>query len=316
MTANPHRLSLDRTVARFLESVEGRITTTNRDVRLAGRFAGLGVDEQVSIVDAGEFGSIRTCIVRPAGSTAALPTVVYLHGGGWTAEGLYSHERLIAGLALGSGVAVVVPEYCVVMPACHPAAVEQAYATARWVASDGPRWRLDPSRIAVVGDSSGGNAAIGAVLLSLRRREFRISQLVALTPITDTACDAGSCLLFAEGYFLRREDLRVRRAQYLPRGQHADPTVAPLRADRSELARFPASLIITAEADVVRDQGEAFAARLREAGAATTAVRYEGTVHGFAVLDALRDTSASRAALAQAVHALRNSLGAGPRTPL
>ncbi|MGA5462388.1 alpha/beta hydrolase [Mycobacterium sp. NPDC050041] len=315
MPANPHRLSLDRTVARFLESVEGRVITAGRDLSLAGRFAGLGVDEQVATVDAGEFGSIRTCIVRPAGSTAPLPAVVYLHGGGWTAEGLYSHERLIAGLALGSGAAVVVPEYCVVPPACHPAAVEQALATARWVTSDGPRWRLDPSRIAVVGDSSGGNAAIGVVLLSLRRRDFRVSQLIAFTPITDTACDAGSCALFAEGYFLRREDLRSRREQYLPGGQDGDPTVAPLRADRSELARFPASLVITAEADVVRDQGEAFAARLREAGAATTAVRYEGTVHGFAALDALRDTSASRAALAQAVSALEQSLGTGARAP-
>jgi acetyl esterase/lipase len=213
----------------------------------------------------------------------------------------------VADLARGSGAVLVVPECTPGVN--HRVGLEQAYATARWISMVGDEWVIDPSRIAVAGDSTGAHLAIGMVLAALHRNEFRLSQLVAFTPVTDIACDTESCHRFADGYFLRREHLAAFRDGHLSDGrQHTDPLIAPLHADTADLAGFPPSLVITAEADVVRDQGEAFAARLREAGAATTAVRYEGTIHGFVTLDALRDTSASRAAVAQAAAALRTSL--------
>jgi acetyl esterase/lipase len=307
VTANPHGLVLDRAVQLFLESIDGPSTTAERNAPLQDGFSVVGVDERAVTVDAGEYGSVRVRVVRPTGAAAPLPAVVYVPGGGWMAGDPRSHTRLVADLARGSGAVLVVPECTPGVN--HRVGLEQAYATARWISTVGDEWVIDPSRIAVAGDSTGAHLAIGMVLAALHRNEFRFSQLVAFTPVTDIACDTESCHRFADGYFLRRDHLAAFRDGHLSDGrQHTDPLITPLHADAADLAAFPPSLVITAEADVVRDQGEAFAARLREAGAATTAVRYEGTIHGFVTLDALRDTSASRAAVAQAVAALRTSL--------
>jgi acetyl esterase/lipase len=303
MTANPHGLVLDRAVQQFLLSIDESPTTGTRNVRLQEDFSAVGVDERTVTVDAGEYGSVRVRVVRPTGDAAPLPAVVYVPGGSWVPGG----ARLVADVARGSGAVLVVPECAPGLS--HRVGLEQAYATARWISAVGDEWGIDPSRIAVAGDSTGAHLAIGMVLLTLQRNEFRFSQLVAFTPVTDVACDTESCHRFAAGYFLRRDHLVAFRDRHLSDGrQHTDPLIAPLHADAADLAGFPPCLLITAEADVVRDQGEAFAARLREAGAATTAVRYEGTIHGFVTLDALRDTSASRAAVAQATVALRTSL--------
>ena len=307
MTANPHGLVLDRAVQLFLESIDGSSTTAERNAPLQDGFSVLGVDERAVTVDAGEYGSVRVRVVRPTVAAAPLPAVVYVPGDGWMAGDPRSHTRLVADLARGSGAVLVVPECTPGVN--HRVGLEQAYATARWISAVGDEWGIDPSRVAVAGDSTGAHRAIAMVLLTLHRNEFRFSQLVAFTPVTDVACDTESCHRFADGYFLRRDHLAAFRNGHLSDGrQHTDPLIAPLHANAADLAGFPPSLVITAEADVVRDQGEAFAARLREAGAATTAVRYEGTIHGFVALDALRDTSASRAAVAQAAAALRTSL--------
>jgi acetyl esterase/lipase len=307
VTANPHGLVLDRAVRLFLESIDGPSTAGEPDVPLQKGLSAVGVDERSVTVDAGECGSVRVRVVRPAGTAAPLPAVVYVAGEGWVPGTARSHTRLFADLARGSGAVLVVPE-------CTPGAdlsvsLGQAYATACWVLADGDEWGIDPSRIAIAGDSTGAHLAIGLVLETLHRNDFRFSQLVAFTPVTDVACDTESCRRFAEGYYLRRNHLVAFRDRLSSDGrQVTDPSIAPLHADAADLAGFPPSLVITAEADVVRDQGEAFAARLRAAGTPTTAVRYEGTIHGFVTLDALRDTSASRAAVAQAAAALRPSL--------
>lgn len=305
MTADPHHVVLDPVVRRFLQSHDGASKTEADIVHHAP--AAFLAEEWVT-VGAGEFGSVPVRIVRAGDGADRRPPVVYLPGG----RPGGGPDRLVAELAVNTGVAVAVPQYDLGPAARHRVALEQAYATARWVSSDGHRHGLDPTHIGVAGDSFGGNLAIALCLLSPRRNEFRLAQLVAFTPVTDTAVDAGSCLQFADGYHLRLDDLQRFWDQYLPQhGRADDPTIAPLRADAAELKGFPPSLIITAEADVVRDQGEAFAARLRDVGVPTTAVRYEGTIHGFATLDALRRSSASRAATAQAASALRVALHGG-----
>ena len=317
VTANPHRLVLDPAVQAFLESLDGPHPIADLDPqRVRAAFAGLHggparadvVDRWVT-VDSGDFGPIPVRIVRARDSSTALPAVLYLHGGGWVAGGSYTHHRLVADLAVEAGVAVVFPMYALSPEARYPTALEQAYATVRWVCADGRDYGLDPTRIAVAGDSAGANLAIALTLLSLRRNDFRFSQLVAFTPVTDTACDSGSCALFADGYYLRRDHLQWCWDQYVPDAHRsAEPTIAPLSADPAELRDFPPSLVITAEADVVRDQGEAFAAMLRQVGVPTTAIRYEGTIHGFVALAALRGSSASRAAIAQSASALSHAL--------
>jgi len=315
--ANPHHLVLDPAVQAFLESLDGSRPVAGLDPRrVRAAFASLHtgpapapvVDRWVA-VDAGESGPVPVRIVRTGDASAAVPAVVYLHGGGWVAGGDDTHHRLVTELAVSSGAAVVFPQYTLAPEARHPTALEQAYATVRWVCTEGRGYGLDPTRIAVAGDSSGAHLAIALTMLSLRRNDFRFRQLVAFTPVTDSSFDTGSCLEFAEGYYLRRDDLQWCWDQYVPGRHHrAEPTVAPLCADPAELTDFPPSLIITAEADVVRDEGEAFAAMLRQAGVPTTAIRYEGTIHGFVALAALHRSSATRAAIAQASSTLRRAL--------
>jgi acetyl esterase len=179
------------------------------------------------------------------------------------------------------------------------------------VCAQGALQGLDSSHIAVAGDSVGGNLAIALTLLAKERGDVRLVAQVEFYPVTDAAMDTGSYEEFAEGYFLRRDAMRWFWDQYTTdENERALPTVSPLRAGTDVLRDLPPALVITAEADVLRDEGEAFAVRLRRAGVPTTAVRYAGTIHDFVMLDALRDTGAARAAVAQASTWLRDHLKA------
>lgn len=305
MTAEAPRPTLDPAVTELLGSIGARWTALT-DLQDAPTGTG-GVDDWVDVA-AGEYGTTRVRVVRPSHVAGPLPGVLYLHGGGWMAGDSRTHARIVAHLAAGTPAAVVLPEFASTPAARHPVALEQAYATVRWVLVAGARHGIDARRIALAGDSTGAALAIGLVLLSLWRNEFRFAQLVAFTPVLDPALDTESATEFAEGYLLRRDDLARYWDDHLGVGDRSDPTVSALHASASDLANFPPALIITAEADVARDEGEAFAARLRHVGVATTAVRYEGTIHGFPVLDALARSSAARAATAQAVAALTTAL--------
>jgi acetyl esterase/lipase len=166
------------------------------------------------------------------------------------------------------------------------------------------------SRTAVGGDGVGATMAIALVLLGLRRGHQGIRQFIGFCPVTDASCDTESHRVFGEGYHLHSATMRWCWDQYLPdSASRTKPTVSPLQALIDELAGFPPSLIITAEADVVRDEGEAFAAKLLAAEVPTTAVRYDAVIHGFVVVNALCRSDAARAAMAQAASALTTAFG-------
>ncbi|WP_062430340.1 alpha/beta hydrolase fold domain-containing protein [Herbidospora daliensis] len=230
---------------------------------------------------------VNLTIFRPEHVAGPLPVVVYLHGG-WVFGGEHSHGRLARELALGSGAAVAFVHYNRAPEARHAVALHETRAALDWLRVHGRAHDLDPTRIAVAGDAEGG--ALAAALALLDRRGLA-GQLL-LCPVTDASFDTGSYREFAEGYFLRAADMRRAWDRYL-----ADP---PLRAPAEDLARLPAALVITAEADVLRDEGEAYAARMRSAGATATSVRYDGVIHGFVVLNALRGTHAAALAIDQA----------------
>jgi acetyl esterase/lipase len=261
--------------------------------------------------------SLRIRIVQRCDLTSPSAPVLYLHGGGWVTGDASTHDRIVCELAVKSRAAVIFPEYALSPEVRYPIALEQAYAAAEWVTTRGEEHGLDPTRLAIAGDSEGANLALSVVLLALQRNSFRFRQLVAFTPVTDADFTTPSYRTFAEGYGLRRDAMQWYWDQYVP-----DPhdrglgTVCPLRANSSDLARFPPSLIITAEADVVRDEGEAFAARLRLAGSASTAVRYEGMIHDFVVLTALKNSNAAKAAIAQGASALAAAVDDPSRTGL
>jgi acetyl esterase/lipase len=251
----------------------------------------------------------RARIVRPAGSTGALPVVLYIHGAGWVFGDAHTHDRLVRELAVGAGAAVVFPEYDLSPEARYPHALEQNYAVARWIVASGKDHDLDTDRLAIAGDSVGGNMAAAVTLLAKERGDVTFRQQVLFYPVTDASFDTASYNEFATGYFLQREGMKWFWDQYTTdEAERNQITASPLRASLEQLAGLPTALVITGEADVLRDEGEAYATKLREAGVAVTAVRFGGIIHDFVMLDALRDTHAAEAAINLAVGTLRTAL--------
>jgi acetyl esterase len=251
-------------------------------------------------------------IVRPKGARGTLPVILYIHGAGWVFGDALTHDRLVRELATRAQAAVVFPEYTRSPEAKYPTAIEQSYAVAQWVAQHGAEHNLDPSHFAISGDSVGGNMAIAVTLLTKQRGGPQFIQQVLFYPVTDANFDTDSYLQFAEGYFLRRDAMQWFWDQYTADpAQRAEITASPLRASAEQLAGLPPALVITSEADVLRDEEEAYASKLREAGVPVTAVRYEGIIHDFVMLNALADTNAARAATAQAGQTLYDALHNG-----
>jgi len=254
-------------------------------------------------------GEVPVRVVRPVDATGPLPVVLYVHGAGWVFGNARTHDRLVRELAVGVGAAVVFPDYSLSPEARYPVALEEGYAVARWITDSGADHGLDASRLAVAGDSVGGNMSAALTLLAKRRGDVAFRQQVLFYPVTDASFDTPSYHEFAEGYFLRRDAMVWFWDQHTTdEAQRAEITASPLRASLDDLAGLPPALVITAEADVLRDEGEAYASRLREAGVPVVAVRYQGVIHDFVMLDALRPTHAAGAAIAQAVATLKTAL--------
>ncbi|WP_405829047.1 alpha/beta hydrolase [Streptomyces sp. NBC_01176] len=276
----------------------------------SGEIAGPEVDEEWITVSGGPTGTVRVRVVRPAGASGTLPVIVYIHGAGWVFGNAHTHDRLVRELAVGARAAVVFPEYDLSPEARYPVAIEQNYAVARWVVTDGAEHGFDASRIAVAGDSVGGNMTAALTLMAKERGDIPLVQQVLFYPVTDANFDTGSYHQFATGYFLRRDGMQWFWDQYTTdESERAQITASPLRATTEQLTGLPPALVITGEADVLRDEGEAYANKLREAGVPVTAVRYQGIIHDFVMLNALRGTHAAEAAIGQAVTTLRTALG-------
>ncbi len=263
------------------------------------------------LVPGGPSGTVSVRILRPKGTTGVLPVILYLHGAGWVFGNAHTHDRLIRELAVGVNAAVVFPNYSLSPEATYPTAIEESYAVAHWVAEQGAEKLLDGTRVAVAGDSVGGNMTAALTLLSKERGGPTFATQVLFYPVTDASFDTDSYHQFAQGYALRRDGMQWFWDQYTTDPtQRAKITASPLRASLDQLAGLPPALIVTAEADVLRDEGEAYAAKLRQAGVAVTAVRYLGITHNFVMLNALRDTQAAQAAITQAITYLKAALAA------
>ncbi|GAA3555831.1 alpha/beta hydrolase [Microlunatus spumicola] len=270
----------------------------------------LDADVSDLTVEGGPTGSVRVRIVRPAGATGVLPVILYVHGLGWVFGGPQTHDRLVRELAVGAQAAVVFPDYDLAPEHRYPTQIEQVYAVADWIAMNGPEQSLDASRIAVAGDSVGGNMAAVTTLLAKQRGGVSFVGQLLFYPVTDADFETGSYRQFAEGYFLARAGMQWFWDQYTTDPtERAEITASPLRATTDDLAGLPQALVIVGEADVLRDEGEAYAAKLRTAGVPVTAVRYAGITHDFVGLNPLRHTMAAQAAITQAVGFLRGVLG-------
>ncbi|WP_109210220.1 MULTISPECIES: alpha/beta hydrolase [Microbacterium] len=264
-------------------------------------------DEWVTVPAA--VGDVRVRIVKPVGATAPLPVILYVHGGGWVLGNAGTHDRLVRDLATGADAAVVFVEYTRSPEARHPVAIEQAYATARWVTEKGEERGLDASRLAVAGDSVGGNMAAVLAILAKKRGDVSFIHQSLYYPVTDARMDTPSYREFAEGFHLRADAMAWFWDNYVPDlHKRSDVTASPLQAPVDELKGLPETFLVVDENDVLRDEGEAYGRKLIEAGVPTTLVRYDATIHDFMMLNPLRPSAASTAAIEQAIHILRKAL--------
>ncbi len=271
----------------------------------------------VTLVDraipVGPNGSVKVRVFFPEGSRPEagdeLPVVMMLHGGGWVLGDAETYDDFARTVANGALAAVVFVEYTRSPEARYPVALEECFAVTKWIAEHGRELGVDSSRLAVAGDSAGGNLSAALCLLAKQRGGPRIAAQVLLYPATGSNFDTPSFQQFATGHFLTAEAGRWFWHQYAPdRAADQEPTACPLVASLDQLKDLPPALIITAECDVLRDEGEAYARRLTQAGVAVTCTRFLGTIHGFMSINALAETAAAKAAVAQMNGTLREAL--------
>ncbi|MGD8167192.1 alpha/beta hydrolase [Herbiconiux sp. P16] len=272
------------------------------------------VDDEWITVPA-DVGEVRVRIVKPVGADGAdgpLPTVLYIHGGGWVLGDAVTHDRLVRELAVGAEAAIVFVEYDRSPEARYPVAIEQAYATARWIVAEGATKGLDATRLAIAGDSVGGNMTAAVALLAKQRGDVTFLHQSLYYPVTDAAQDTASYREFADGPHLTAKAMAWFWDSYLPDlDRRAEITASPLRASLDDLAGLPETFLVVDENDVLRDEGEAYGRKLTAAGVRTTSVRYNATIHDFMMLNPVRSSAAATAAVEQAVHVLRRAFGRG-----
>jgi len=252
----------------------------------------------------GPAGEIPVRLYRPEGGTP--PLLVYFHGGGWVLGSLESHDSTLRDLCNASGCAILAVDYRLAPEHRFPAAVDDCWAATAWAAANAAALGADPGRIAVGGDSAGGNLTAVVAQLARDRGGVPLRFQLLIYPATDAATDTPSYHENAKGYFLELDDMRWFYDHYLgPDGDRSDPRASPLRT--TDLRGLPPALVITAEFDPLRDEGEAYAERLRAAGVPVTLTRYDGMIHGFFGMGALLDQA--RTAVTEAAAALRAALG-------
>ena len=253
--------------------------------------------------------SIPLTIVRPEGVQGELPVFMFFHGGGWVLGDYPTHARLIRDLVVNSGAVAVYVGYTPSPEAQYPTAIDQAYAATRWVGEHGKEIQVDSSRLAVAGNSVGGNMAAVVALKAKEAGTPKLSFQLLLWPVTDANLETASYNQFAQGHFLTKPLMKWFWDNYTtdPK-QRAERFASPLQATTEQLKGLPPALVQTAEFDVLRDEGEAYARKLDAAGVTVTAVRYNGMIHDYGLLNPLAHIPAVQAALRQAGAELKQHL--------
>jgi acetyl esterase len=250
--------------------------------------------------------TVKLYIMKPEQVSGKPGVLLFIHGGVWIVGNFANHQRLLRDLVVGSGRIGVFVEYTSLPEGKFPTPLEECYAALKWISEHASEFGADGSHIAVAGNSVGGNLSAALTLMTKDRKGPKISYQVLLIPATDGSVDTESYRDFATGRFLGREFMKYGWDRYAPDAKLRDnPYVSPLRASIDQLKGLPPALVITAENDPLRDEGEAYARRLKEAGVKVDAVRYNGTIHDFVLLNALRRVPSTEAAIAQINDGLR-----------
>lgn len=253
--------------------------------------------------------SVPITIVRPAGASGTLPVFMFFHGGGWILGDFPTHERLVRDLVVQSGAVAVFVNYTPSPEARYPVAINQAYAATKWVAGHGGEIGVDGTRLAVVGNSVGGNMAAVVSLMAKDKQGPQIRFQGLMWPVTDANFNDGSYLAYKNGHFLTRDMMEwFWNAYTTDPAQRAQIYASPLRASEEELKGLPPALIQVAQFDVLRDEGEAYGKKLDAAGDDATTVRYNGTIHDFGLLNVLANDAPTKAATKQLADQLKARL--------
>ncbi|MEO6017640.1 MAG: alpha/beta hydrolase [Polaromonas sp.] len=311
---------VEHNVAKFLQSLEGgktldSMTPAEARAALAGAQAApkvvlpaADVTEKTIHVNGSD---LKLTIVRPAGNEQkTLPAFMYFHGGGWVLGDFPTHERLVRDLVAGSGAVAVFVNYTLSPEARYGVAIEQAYAATKWVSEHGQEIKVDGKRLAVAGNSAGGNIAAVVALMANEKGAPALRSQVLLCPVTDANFDTPSYKQFANGYFLTKDLMAWFWDHYTSDAEARKQIHAsPLQATTGQLKGLPPTLIQTAEFDVLRDEAEAYARKLDVAGVQVKSVRYNGMIHDFGLTNGLSHLPAPRSAMAQASQELKSHLG-------
>jgi acetyl esterase len=271
-------------------------------------FASIGPVPEVAAIDEHAVGDVAVHVVRPLGveGAAGLPVVVWFHGGGWTIGDLSTSDATAADLANSSGCVVVNVDYRLAPEHAFPTPLEDCYAALQWVVANAASLGVDPARLAVGGDSAGGNLAAALCLLAAERGGPSIRFQLLVYPAVDARRSYPSYRENADGYFLTAAAMEWFWGHYLGDADPETALASPLYADEAALAGLPAALVITAEFDPLRDEGEAYGQRLAQAGVIVEISRYDGMIHGFFAMPSILE--AGRKAIDEAAHALRAAL--------
>jgi len=256
------------------------------------------VDIEDTTFTSEKFGDVPVRFIRPEGSSEKLPVIFYIHGAGWVFGSAKTHDKLVRELAVRTHSVVVFPEYTLSPEAKYPTAIEQNYDVLQQLKDISHEKNLDIHKLTVAGDSVGGNMATVMTIMTKQRNGLPINQQLLYYPVTNAEFDTESYHQFAENYFLAKEGMQWFWDQYTTDANERDEiTASPLKASVEELKGLPSAMILNAEADVLRDEGEAYANKLREAGVEVTHMRFQGIIHDFVMVNSMDQTNATRAAM-------------------
>src|SRR5262249_52242713 len=257
----------------------------------------------------GPLGKTSIRVLRPARAKGTLPVIVYMHGGGWILGDKATHDRLVRELAVGTNAVLVFVDYDRSPEAHFPVAIEEGYAVLKYVAEHGAEFGADPNRLAIAGDSVGGNMTAVLAIMAKERGGPAIAAQAMFYPVTDGSISTASYSEFAEGPWLTKKAMIWFWDAYLPdASKRSDIHASPVNASAEQLKGLPPALVFVDENDVLRDEGEAYANKLSQAGVRVTSVRYNGTLHDFMLLNPIATTPAVRGAIDQACSYLRGAL--------
>jgi acetyl esterase/lipase len=289
-----------------LSPADARAVLTDAQNSTKVDFSGIEESERTILEDGEE---LKLHIVRPIGTGPDAPVFIYIHGGGWVLGDYPTHRRLVRDLVVSSGVVAVFPDYTPSPEATYPTAINQVYTTIKWVSGHGNEIGVNGKNLAVVGNSVGGNMTAAVVLMAKEKKGPSIKLQVLLWPVTDANFETGSYKELGEGRFLTRNMMIWFWDNYLPdKSKRKEIYASPLQASLEQLTGLPPALIQAAENDVLRDEGEAYARKLNEAGVPVTLTRYGGLIHDYGLLNPLAEIPAVRTALLQAATVIREAL--------